>query len=167
MLDLDSFFQHPIPSGRRSGRRLLGSRAALCGCRGPARRTHLRAAASSPCRRPQHYSRRPGSSSSSSSFSSQGSRTSTPASLHSVFMCMAGFTFIFSVQPLLVLLIHRDSMRTLGFSKLSARAFSHQSILRSTARFPSRGILHPICHMYAVGCHRPSAHRSTAYRGAV
>ena len=27
--------------------------------------------------------------------------------------------------------------------------------------------IHPICHMYAVGCHRPSAHRSTAYRGAV
>ena len=108
-------------------------------CHRPARRTHRRAAASLSCRRPQDYSRRPGSSSSPSSFSSQGSRTSTSASLHSAFIGMAGFIFICSVQPLLLLLINRDSMRTLGFCKVSARAFSHQSILRSTARFPSRG----------------------------
>ena len=75
----------------------------------------------------------------SPSFSSQGSRMSASASLHSAFMRMAGFIYLFSVQPLLLLLIHRDSMRTLGVSKLSPRAFSHQSILRSTARFSSRG----------------------------
>ena len=108
-------------------------------CRRAARWTHHRAAASSPCRRPQYYSRRPGSSSSSSSFSSQGSRTSTSASLQSAFISMAGFIFVFSVQALLLLLTHRDSMRTLGFYRAPPCAFSHQSILQSTARLPSRG----------------------------